>query len=189
MEVALAYRLNDEEHARRMAVEGGALENLGTLDALLSLPTRQPTPWGSLASRDQRLLVRGGESHAWVRRGDLVERLAVPPLTVDLAVVRSEHADVTALDVMPFGAYAPQAVWLDSPEDGSVALQAEAARFRTGVVHWQGKGEPRVLAPPEPLAEVWETPAGWRFAEHAYGQVLGLSTAPGQVSPLRRPTT
>ncbi|MFF1695139.1 hypothetical protein ACFVXC_16115 [Streptomyces sp. NPDC058257] len=188
VEVVLVYRLNEEEHARRTAVGGGPLDDLGMLDALLKLPVKRPTLWSSLAGRDQRLLRRGESSHAWVRRGDLVERLAVPPLSVDLAVVRAEHARVEGLDAMPFGAYVPQAMWLDCPAGGSQELLAEAVRFSTGVVHWQGVGEPRVLAPAEPLVEVWETSAGWRFAEHAYGQILGLPAAPGLVSPFRSPT-
>lgn len=180
----LVYRLNAAEHARRQAVSTPPLDDLGLLSALLKLPVGQPVPWASLAARDRRLLARGEASHSWVRRGDTAVRLAVPAVTVDLAVVRSKHARPEALDVMPFGAYVPQSIWLDCPPDGSAALLAEAARYSTGVVHWQGEGEPRVLAPAQPLTEVHETPAGWRFDEQAYGQILALPDAPGQAHPL-----
>uniref|UniRef100_A0AAU2VGK6 Outer membrane channel protein CpnT-like N-terminal domain-containing protein n=1 Tax=Streptomyces sp. NBC_00003 TaxID=2903608 RepID=A0AAU2VGK6_9ACTN len=94
-------------------------------------------------------------------RGDVVERAAVLPLWVDLAVVRSEVASVEALHGMPFGAYAPQVIWLDCLPAGSEQLLEEAARFGTGVVQWQGGGEPQVLVPVQPLADVTVTAAGW----------------------------
>lgn len=183
----LTYRLDEEEHARRREADADPLDDLWLLDALLKLPVGRAVPLASLASRDQRLLKRGGPVHACEWRGEMVERLAVPPLCVDMAVVRSERVDIEALNVMPFGAYAPQAIWLDCPASGSAFLQAEAARFSTGVVHWQGAGEPQVMVPVEPLEDVVVTAAGWQFAEHAYAQVLGLSGGPGLVNPLELP--
>ncbi|MDL5199057.1 hypothetical protein [Streptomyces sp. ALI-76-A] len=186
--VVLAYRWDHDEHARRQAASVGPLDDLWLLDALLKLPVGRAVPLTSLAGRDRRLLERGEPVHACERRAGAVVRWAVPPLSVDLAVVRSAHAGLEALDVMPFGAYAPQAVWLDGPVDDSARLQAEAARFSTGVVHWQGVDEPRVLVPVQPLADVHETAAGWQFAEHAYARLLGASDGLGLVNPLRLPT-
>ncbi|MFE7069216.1 hypothetical protein ACFU96_03865 [Streptomyces sp. NPDC057620] len=196
--VVLVYRRNDEEHARRQAASVGPLNDLWLLDALLKLPVGDAVALASLAGRDRRLLGRGESVHACERRADTVVRSAVPPVSVDLAVVRSEHAGVEALDVMPFGAYAPQAIWLDAPMNGSAELQAEAVRFSTGVVHWQGADEPRVLVPVQPLAQVHETAAGWRFAEHVYARLLedpagpgpgpGAGAGLGLVNPLGSPT-
>ncbi|MDQ0771612.1 hypothetical protein QF026_000078 [Streptomyces aurantiacus] len=188
VQVMLAYRWNDDEHARRQAASAGPLDDLWLLDALLKLPVGRTVALTSLAGRDRRLLERGEPVQACERRAEMVVRWAVPPLSVDLAVVRSEHTGPEALDVMPFGAYVPQAIWLDAPMDGSGQLQAEAARYSTGVVHWQGADEPRVLVPVQPLAEAHETAAGWQFAEHAYARLLGDPAGLGLVSPLGSPT-
>ncbi|MFH8470363.1 hypothetical protein [Streptomyces sp. NPDC017991] len=188
VQVVLVYRWNGDEHARRQAAGVGPLDDLWLLDALLKLPVGRAVARASLAGRDRRLLERGEPVHACGRRGDSVERWAVPPLSVELAVVRSDHAGLRALDVMPFGAYAPQTIWLNAPMDGSAELQAEAARFSTGVVHWQGAYEPRVLVPVQPLADVHDTAAGWQFAEHAYARLLGDPAGLGLVSPLGSPT-
>ncbi|MFH8411411.1 hypothetical protein ACH4FX_42645 [Streptomyces sp. NPDC018019] len=170
--VALAYRLDEAEHERRIRSRAGSVDDLWALNALLKLPVGEPVP-ASLLNDCEHGLLRGCPPGVLRRRGSTVERLAVLPLWVDLAVVRSEHAGLDALNRMPFGTYAPQAIWLDCPVEGSERLVAEAELYSTGVVQWQGDGVPRVLAAPQPLRDVQTTAAGWRFTEHAYQQVLG----------------
>ncbi|KOU38736.1 hypothetical protein ADK54_27715 [Streptomyces sp. WM6378] len=186
--VVLVYRLDEAEHARRDALNAEPLNDLWLLETLLKLPVGRPVPLANLEGRDRRRLSKGWPAGTAEQRGDMVERVATLPLWVDLAVVCSETASLEALHVMPFGAYAPQAIWLDCLSAGSEQLLEEAARFSTGVVHWQNAGEPKVLVPVQPLADVTITAAGWRFTEHAYEQVSGRVGGPGEVSPLRSPT-
>ncbi|WP_405911805.1 hypothetical protein OG760_03650 [Streptomyces sp. NBC_00963] len=186
--VVLVYRLDEAEHRRRAASNAEPLNDLWLLDTLLKLPVGRPVPLAMLEGRDRRRLSKGWPAGAVEQRADMVERAATLPLWVDLAVVRSETASLEALHVMPFGAYAPQAIWLDCLPAGSEQLLEEAAHFSTGVVHWQGAGEPQVLVPVQPLADVAGTAAGWRFTEHAYEQASGRVGGPGEVSPLRPPT-
>lgn len=188
VQAVLVYRLDEVEHTRRGRVRAEPLNDLWLLDALLKLPVGEPVPLGSLEGRDRRRLSRGWPHGAAEQRGDMLERAAVLPLWVDLAVVRSEVASLEALHAMPFGAYAPQAIWLDCVPTASEQLLEAAARFGTGVVQWQGAGEPRVLVPTQPLGNVTVTAAGWRFTEHAYEQVSGRVGGPGEVSPLGAPT-
>lgn len=184
----LVYRVDEIEHARRVQAGAEPLNELWLLDTLLKLPVGRPVPLSAVEGRDRRRLARGWPRGAVKGRGDVVERAAVLPLWVDLAVVRSEVPDVEALHRMPFGAYAPQVIWLDCPLAGSEQLLEEAARLGTGVVQWQGSGEPQVLVPVQVLGDVTVTAAGWRFTEHAYEQVSGRVGGPGEVSPLGSPT-
>ncbi|MEU2789966.1 hypothetical protein [Streptomyces sp. NPDC007100] len=184
--VALAYRLDEAEHERRIRSGAGSVDDLWALNALLKLPVGEPAP-ASLLNDYEHGLLCGCPPGVLRRRGNTVERLAVLPLWVDLAVVRSDHAGLDALNRMPFGAYAPQAIWLGCPVEGSERLVAEAKLYSTGVVQWQGDGVPRVLAAPQPLRDVQITAAGWRFIEHAYRQVLG-GRGGRAVNPLQWPT-
>ncbi len=186
--VVLVYRLDEAEHLRRCEWDAEPLHDLWLLDTLLKLPVGRPVPLAVLEGRDRRRLSKGWPKGAAALRGDVVERAATLPLWVDLAVVRSETVSLEALRVMPFGAYAPQAIWLDCFPAGSEQLLEEAAHFSTGVVHWEGLGEPQVLVPVQPLDDVTVTPAGWRFVEHAYEQVSGRVGGPGEVSPVGSPT-
>ncbi|MFD6434212.1 hypothetical protein [Streptomyces venezuelae] len=170
-----------------MVAGAGPIDDLALLSTLLKMSARETVPWASLAARDQRQLVRCASTQSWVHRGDSVERLAVSPIQVDVAVVRSGHARREARDVMPFGAYVPQAIWLDCPADEPEDLLTEASRFGTGVVQWQGRGEPRVLAPA--VSKDWcMTAAGWQFDEHAYARVLGVGASIAMFNPLSLPT-
>ncbi|MFH8590688.1 hypothetical protein [Streptomyces rimosus] len=183
----LVYRFNEAEHERRVGSEAGSVDDLWSLNALLKLPAGRPAP-ASLLNDYEHSLLRNCPEGVLRQHGSTVERLAVLPLWVDLAVVRSDHVGMEVLDAMPFGSYAPQAIWLDCPPDGSKRLAAEAALYSTGVVQWQGDGAPQVLAAPQPLRDVRITAAGWRFTEHVYQQVRGDAVGCGPVNPPRWPT-
>ncbi|MFE7077850.1 hypothetical protein ACFU96_48035 [Streptomyces sp. NPDC057620] len=162
------------------------LDDLWLLDALLKLPIGHAVPWTSLSGRDQRLLARGQHTHAYEQRGQSLIRKAVPPLTVDLAVVRTTRSTVETLDAMPFGAYAPQALWLDCEAKPTAQLTTEAARFNTGLVHWRHPaGQPQLVVPAQTLTDGRQhTAAGWRFAEHAYARLLGSPGDLGLGNPI-----
>jgi hypothetical protein len=166
----LSYTVDPAEHARRGRAGGGAVLSPDVLNLLLGLPMGVPVPVVALTSRERgalrtapRWAVRIVDRHA--------VRLAVTPVSVNLAVVaaRSWRA---GLDMAGrFAPFCARAIALDSAPPDDREMRMEADFYGVGVTVVRDE-RVEVLVAPSPFQPPRPTAAGWRFTERVYEQHL-----------------
>jgi hypothetical protein len=188
------FRLDEEEHLRRrtcgtapLSTEHGSLSrDLALFRLLLCLPARVPVPLESMTARELDVLRQCPPGAVSVTDGS-VERLAVPPLRVDLALVSARR--LTAAAVAEAGRYASYAHATGLRVTGThvdVFGQLRAEWYGHGVVHGSESGGCRVVALPRQMTDVRHTEAAWRFFEQVYRRLPLDDLEPFTV---RRPTS
>ncbi len=161
------------EQERRTACGLTEVTSLGLLDALMNLPLRTPVRiqdvsaevWARFAAAPPGVVELGGR---WVTR------VLTPPLTVVAAIVSGTGWRQPVGRVGHFAPFAQQIVILDRepPRGSSVSWEAQLS----GIGVWvSGDGQVSELVAPAPFARLYWKPAGWRFAERAYGALLTAS--------------
>jgi hypothetical protein len=170
----IAYRVDHAETARRDAVVLGAITERAVVDALMGLPADVPVAVGDLTERERRLLPRAPRG-AVDRDGDLLVRRAVPPLSVDFALVAARHWKQGLVTAGRFAPFCARAMLLPAPPtDPDAAMQASYWGVGIGVVT---TGTLRVLVEPEPYVRTRHSSAQWRFVEDIHRQITGSPAA------------
>jgi hypothetical protein len=188
------FRLDEEEHLRRgtcgaapLRTEDGSLSrDLALFRLLLCLPAGVPVSLESLTARERDVLRQCPPGSVSLTDG-LVERLAVPPLRVDLALVSARR--LTGLAVAEAGRYASYALATGLRVTGShvdAFGQLRAEWYGHGVVHGPESGGCRIVSLPRLMTDVRHTEAAWRFFEQVYQRLPLVELEPVTV---RRPTS
>ncbi|MEU6057960.1 hypothetical protein [Streptomyces sp. NPDC047097] len=171
----LTLHIDPHEHQRRQIFRRRHFTSPDLLDLLLALPAGEPVPFQRLTVYQQRTVRRApaGVLRIGGRSTDrTVTRLAVRPCRVALATVQFATACRTALEsaarFAPFTAR--QVVVRRRPALPETLI--EYGFWGVGLLHDPGDGPVETLVAPEPWRPKRHTPAGWRFAETAYGAYL-----------------
>lgn len=168
-EVLLAYRSDMDEVGRRQQAGLGALLSSDHLELLMSLPLGWPVPITSLSHRDQRLLRRMPPGAVRVS-GGAAERLAVSPVTVDMAVVPAMRWQLGLQRAGRFAPFAARMMWLPQVPPDADIMAGECRRFGIGVTAGPAR-EARVLVQPAPFVRRRFTAAGWLFTEQVHANL------------------
>jgi hypothetical protein len=167
-QVALAYRLDVDEHARREAVGQAPITQLWQADALLNLPADLPVPLESLTDRERRELHRLPDG-AVQRDGMNVIRRARPPLTATFALVSVQHWRTGLSAAGEYAPYCRRAFLLPAaPAEEEALLEASYYGIGVGLADRTGVRE---LMVPGPYKQMRVTPAQWTFTEQVYAQL------------------
>lgn len=168
-DVMIAYGRDQAEHGRRMDCGMGALLSPEHLELLMSLPIGWPVPVRSLSYREQRLLRRLPKGIVRVADG-AVERLAVSPIKVDLAIIRAATWRSGLERAGRFAPFTARMMWLPRlPLDTDVLLR-EASGYGIGVLTGSADKAEVVVAPPRFVRRRFTT-AGWLFTEQVYAHL------------------
>jgi len=165
----IAYSRDRVEHDRRTTCGTGALLSSDHLELLMSLPIGWPVPVRSLSYRDQRLLRRTPRGVVRVADG-AVERLAVSPVKIDLAIVRAANWRSCLERAGKFAPFAARMMWLPRLPLDADALMRETSKFGIGVLAGTAK-EAEVVTPPPYFVRRRFTAAGWLFTEQVYARL------------------
>jgi hypothetical protein len=162
----LFHRLVRDEHQRRGAAAAEPVNSMGALQLLHALPAGVPVPLEALISAEQAAVRRLPASAARVT-ARTVTRLAVRPLTVDLAVVRATGTRHPLELAGRFAPFCRRAILLKQLPARQDDLVLEAALYGIGVLAQECGGIRLLLEP----AEHWpqrHTAAAWHFVEDLY---------------------
>jgi hypothetical protein len=107
--------------------------------------------------------------------GGRVTRLAIPPVTIRLAIVIDEVLDRGLDRASRFAQFAPRLLVLTGPPDDLACAQAEARFYGIGLA-MTGADAVVMLADPEP-ARRSAGPVTWRVREEAYAAFLASAGA------------
>jgi hypothetical protein len=182
----LQVDIDDGEHERRHAAGLGMAtgHGFGGLDVLMALPHGLPVPLAALTGHQRAYVLRAPAGICTVT-GEQVTRHVTRPCRVVLATVRATSASKTALDsasrFAPF--CARQVIITRAPSLRMPERLLEFGFYGIGVCLEHESGELETLVEPRPWRPNRHTPAGWWFAEIAYGQFLAQqpSTAAAQL--------
>ena len=178
------YRLDGIEHARRRAVGAQPLDTFRPLETLATFPVGIPVPQAALkpaVCARVRRLPRG----AAVCTQDEVTRLAVPPLRVELIVVRAPGRRSGLELASQFAPFARRAMLLERRPPRFEELLLEADLYGIGVLVGDD-GQLEVAVEPAAYRPRAFTTAAWRFAEEIYCKVTEVESQADAVTP--RPT-
>ncbi|TCO45871.1 hypothetical protein [Actinocrispum wychmicini] len=168
--VVMVHRLDAVEHRRRGELGLGQLTSLELIDVLMDLPADVPVPQRSLDVTSLHQLRRCQPGVVEFTGAQVVRRV-VPAVMPIMAVVYAKKWDDGLIRASRFASYCQRTVVVpDLPENADEAL-AEASWYGIGVAVGP-KAAPVTVLQPEVFAEWRPTPAWWRFAEVAYGQLL-----------------
>jgi hypothetical protein len=162
----IAYTADRREHERRAAHGMGALLSSDHLELLMSLPLGWQVPVPSLSHRDQRRLRRITPGALRAAAGT-VERLAVSPVRVSLAIVRAASWQSGLERAGRFAPFTARIMWLPRLPGDIEMLARQAERFGVGVLVGSAKEAEAVLPPPRFVRRRF-TVAGWLFTEQVY---------------------
>jgi len=165
----IAYSGDEAEHNRRTGFGIGALLSAEHLELLMSLPIGWPVPVRSLSYREQRLVRRLPRGVVRVADSN-VERLAVSPVKVELAIIRAANWRSGLERAGRFAPFTARMMWLPRlPLDAHVLLR-EASRYGIGVLTGSAERAEVVAAPPRFVRRRF-TAAGWLFTEQVYAHL------------------
>ena len=162
------YRIDAVEAARRRRAGCSAITDLAVLDVLMGLPVGIPVAAADLTDRERRTL-RRTPAGALVCTDGWVTRLAVAPVSVDLAVVRARDWRKGLARAGRFAPFCARAIHLPArPADYDDAAM-QAGFFGIGILLGPRNSPDRIVEP-APHTRHRHTPAQWQFAEEVYQQ-------------------
>jgi hypothetical protein len=165
-EALICYRLCEGEHRRRQQSMAGAIGSADVLELLLDLPFAMPVPITSLTDRERSALDQ--TPHGAVSQYDgLATRLAVPPLTVELALVAARGWRQGLEVAGRFTPFCARALVLRQRPKNTAELQLYARFYGVGVIVVDD-GSTELIVEPEPFQRLRFTAASWRFLEDVY---------------------
>lgn len=165
----VAYRTNPAEVARRRACRSGTLTKLDVLDALMGLPVGFAVTQTDLTDTE-RTLVDRAPAGAVENLGGQVVRRAVPPVSVQLAVVRARDWRIGLKRAGRFAPFCARAMLLPAQPADWADAHMQASYFGVGVCVFAERTL-QMLVEPRPYVRERHTPAQWWFAEEAYRQI------------------
>lgn len=176
---SLALVIDPAEHARRQTFRRRHIESPDVLDLLMSLPIGEPVPFQNLTLHQQDTVRRAPAGALSVSKSRMVTRLAVRPCRIQMATVRHATACDTALcsaaRFAPFSAR--QVIVRRRPEMPEPLIEFDF--WGVGLLLDHGDGQLETLVVPQPWRPLRHTPAGWWFAELAYGTYLNQHATAG----------
>jgi hypothetical protein len=167
------YHLDKSEHLRRGRTHAATLSHMADLETLLALPLGVPVPLASLTASVRRgvsLLPAG----AVERDRKTVTRRAVPPLRVELAVVRASNWRRGLELAGRFAPYCRRAFLLDQAPSTLEEALVEADFYGVGVL-LASEGRAGLVLEPEQYLPPRRTAAAWLFVEDMYQRLLSAS--------------
>lgn len=165
------------EHARRVAAGLGAVPDYSTLYALMCLPFDAAVPVADLGGVVRRILSRAPSGCVdWLDGHSRVRRRYVPAATVPLIVARGATWRPALRRAAAFEPFAARVVLLTRPPRRVADIAWEADVDGVGLWINHPGGDIDEIVAPAPYVEHYIKPAGWRFAEYAYGAWLAHNT-------------
>ena len=190
-------RICNDEHERRVRCGLGALGRI-TINGLFSLPYGYWVRWDDLGTGLAKSL-RDGPDGVVERSAHGVRRWAVPPVTVELAVVTGLSWGPGLSTAGAFAPFCRRVLLLDQHRRVPKSKLWEADYWGIGVWQHTTDGVEELVAP-APWRQRYANPAGWAFRERAYDAWLGATGrrppggppdlfGPGITSASREPLT
>jgi hypothetical protein len=173
----LTLDIDQTEHDRRVAAGMGLVtgHGFGGLDVLMALPHGLPVPLAGL-TKYQRAYVRRAPAGICTVADGQVTRHATRPCRATMATVRFNTTYQKALGsasrFAPFCARRVIVQRLYKDAFARINALAEFDFYGIGIVLEHADGELETVVEPHPWRPMRHTPAGWWFAERAYGQYL-----------------
>lgn len=168
------HRLDRVEHERRGAADAGWLDDFRPLEMLMNLPVGERVSRASLGAELRPEIRRLPKGCAAVDQ-QLVTRLAVRPLRVDLIVARAKTFRVGLHAASQFAPFSRRAMLLPKPPRKLDEKLLEADFWGVGVLVADGN-DVQVLVKPDEYKPLRYTTAAWRFAEQVY-RLASMATA------------
>jgi hypothetical protein len=165
----LLLGLNEHEHRRRRSARLTAICDRDCLRLLSHLPHGEAVRVADLTDLERRALRRLPQGVAEIA-GRRVTRLAIPPVTIKLAIVVDDVLDRGLDSASRFAPFAPRLLVLTRPPDDLACAQVEARFYGIGLAMARADGVVTV-ADPEP-AKRSDGPVTWRVREEAYAALL-----------------
>lgn len=176
VQATLHLSIDPVEHRRREAAGLREITDYSLLDTLFGLPVGEPVPLDALTGREREDV--GQAPHGVLDiSGGCVTRLAVRPCRVELATVRGTCTRKTLARASQFAPFCTRAV-ITTVRPTAPEELIEFHYWGIGVIHEDPDGAREVLVEPQPWRPQRVTPAGWRFAENAYGSWLDAGGTP-----------
>jgi hypothetical protein len=166
--------LDEHEHRRRCAAGLATVRDRESLRLLSRLPHGEPVRVADLTDLERRSLRRLPHNVAEIA-GGRVTRLAVPPVTIRLAIVVDDVLDRGLDQASRFAPFAPRLLVLTGPPDDLACAQVEARFYGIGLAV-AGVHGVVMVADPEP-AKRSAGPVTWRVREEAYAAFLAAAGA------------
>jgi hypothetical protein len=164
--VDLAIELDEHEHARRQHAATGRLDDFDVLMFLMGLPHNEPVPVRAL-SVDERSMLNRVPAGAVEFRGDLVLRLARPPVRSVLALVYDAHWQRGLRTASVFAPVATRILIVPVLPPEAAVMLAEASEYGIGVGTPSEAGV-TLHVQPECWRQRYFTPGGWLFCEQVF---------------------
>lgn len=174
VDALLLLGLDEHEHRRRRAAGLTTLCDRDSLRLLSRLPHGEAVRVGDLTDVERGGLRRLPRGVAEVSGGRLT-RLAIPPVTIRLAIVTDAVLDRGLDRASRFAPFAPRLLVLTGPPDDLAYAQVEARFYGIGLAMTGADGLV-MLAEPEP-ARRSAGPVTWQVREEAYAAFLAAAEA------------
>jgi hypothetical protein len=177
VDALLFLGLDEHEHRRRHAAGLATICDRDSLRLLSRLPHGEGVRVADLTDLERRGLCRLPRSVAEIAAGR-VTRLAIPPVTIRLAIVVDDVLDRGLDRASRFASFAPRLLVLTGPPDDLACAQVEARFYGIGLAVARADGAAGVVmvADPEP-AKKSAGPVTWRVREEAYAAFLAAGAA------------
>lgn len=170
----LLVSLDEHEHQRRRTAGLTTICDGDALRLLSRLPHGEAVRVADLTETERRSLRRLPRSAAEVA-GGRVTRLALPPVTLRLAIVMDDAVDRGLDRASRFAPFAPRLLVLTGPTVDLAFAEVEARFYGIGLAAAGADGMV-MLADPEPPRRA-AGPVTWRVREEAYAAFLAASEA------------
>jgi hypothetical protein len=170
----LLLGLDEHEHQRRREIGLTTICDRDCLRVLSYLPHGEAVPLAGLTNAERRVLPRLPPGVAEVT-GGRVTRLALPPVTIRLAIVVDDVLDRGLDRASKFAPFAPRLLVLSGPTDDLAYAQVEARFYGIGLAT-AGAGDVVMQADPEPPRRT-VGPVTWKVREEAYAAFLAAADA------------
>ena len=164
------------ETDRRSASGLNAVQSLALLDVLLGLPLGVGVRQSDLSEREARILREAQPGCLASAAGTLTRTVRVPA-TVAAAMVHGTRWRAAMRRSAAFSAFTQRIVVL--PREPKPTEILEAQLVGVGIWEEDAQGAWREHLAPEVFVPRYVKPAGWRFAENAFGTGVGAGLVPG----------
>jgi hypothetical protein len=166
----VAYRADQVETARRVAVGLGSVTQREVLEVLMGLPVGLPVPARELGYRDRRLLGRMPRGVVDEHDAGHLVRRAVAPVSARFAVVAARTWREGLVKAGRFAPLCARAMLLPAAPEDLDDAGMQASFYGIGICVFT-VGTLRVLVEPQPYVRQRHSSAQWWFAEEVYRQI------------------
>lgn len=168
----LLLGLDEHEHQRRQDSGLTAICDRDSLRLLFRLPHGEAVHVADLTDTERQGLHRLPPGVAEIGSGTVI-RLALPPVTIRLAIVADHNLNRGLDRASRFAPFAPRLLALTTPPNDVAYAQVEARFYEIGLATIGSDGVV-MLAEPEPPKRT-AGPVTWRVREEAYAAYLAAA--------------